>query len=74
MSADKLLDTPVFVPGAGALLEFDHRHNLETVPDVFDPSLLYYYDGAVLEIKIGAASSPTSWRQAGASSAGATTP
>jgi hypothetical protein len=42
--SDKSLDTPAFIMGYGAVLEFDNRYNLEST-----------FDGAVVEIKIGAA-------------------
>src|SRR5262249_52025865 len=41
--SDKDLRSPSFVPGAGATVRFQNRYNLEQ-----------NYDGAVLEIKIGA--------------------
>ena len=41
--SDKTLETPPFFGSYGAILEFDNRYNLEST-----------YDGAVLEIRVGA--------------------
>ena len=47
--SDKTLDSPAFVGGFNMVLEFDNRYNLE-----YSTTGPTYYDGAVLEIKIGA--------------------
>jgi subtilisin-like proprotein convertase family protein len=48
--SDKTLDRPPFIAAAGSVVEFDNRYNLEN--STTTPGL--GFDGAVLEIKIGA--------------------